>query len=167
MSRLLAIDPGLRCCGVALAEDGRLVACGLVKNPHKVARNGIAWGAMAQEVALWARPFGDIERVRCETPQVYLPGHTAGKRVDPSDLLNLQGVVGAICATFDRVETVLPSDWKGQLPKDVCEGRVKLRLDEAEREVLAGVYLPPSLRHNVADAVGILLDGLGRFKRTA
>ena len=165
MSRLLAIDPGLRCCGVAVSEDGRLIACGLVKNPHKVARNGIAWGAMAREVALWGRAYGPFDRVRCETPQIYLPGHMAGKRVDPADLLNLQGVVGALCATFDAVETVQPSDWKGQLPKEVCEGRVKLRLDDAEREVLAGVYLPPSLRHNVVDAVGILLDGLDRFKR--
>jgi len=165
MSRLLAIDPGLRCCGVAVSEDGRLIACGLVKNPHKVARNGIAWGAMAREVGLWSRAFGPFDRVRCETPQVYLPGHMAGKRVDPADLLNLQGVVGALCATFDQVETVLPSDWKGQLPKDVCEGRIRLRLDEQERQVFEAVYLAPSLRHNVVDAVGIMLDGLGRFKR--
>jgi hypothetical protein len=31
--------------------------------------------------------------------------------------------------------------------------------------VLEAVYLAPSLRHNVVDAVGIMLDGLGRFKR--
>ncbi len=163
MSRVLAIDPGLRHCGVAVSDNGRLVACGLVASPDKRGRDGVAWAAMAKAVRGWAAEHGPFERVRSETPQVYLPGHQK-KRVDPADLLQLQGVVGALCMAFDTVETIQPYAWKGQLPKDVCLYRIMSRLDDTELPVFGVVACAPSLRHNIADAVGILLDCLGRFK---
>ena len=165
MSRLVAIDPGLRYCGVAIAENGNLVACALIANPDKRGRNAEAWSAMAKAVRGWAMLHGPFYRARSETPQVYQPGHHGGKRIDPGDLLQLQGVVGALSMAFDGLETVLPYAWKGQLPKEVCARRILGRLSPDETAVLDTCECAPSLRHNVMDAVGIMLDAVGRFKQ--
>ena len=162
---MVAIDPGLRHCGVAVSLDGNLVACALIANPDKRGRNAEAWSSMAKAVRAWALLHGPFDRARSETPQVYQPGHHGGKRIDPGDLLQLQGVVGALSMAFDGLETVQPYQWKGQLPKEVCVGRVRARLSPEELAILDGCGCAPSLQHNVADAVGILLDALGRFKR--
>lgn len=165
MSRVVAIDPGLRYCGVAVADSDRLVACALVANPDKQGRNPEAWASMAKAVRGWAMLHGPFARARSETPQVYQPGHHGGKRIDPSDLLQLQGVVGALSMAFDGLETVQPAQWKGQLPKEVCHTRIRARLSPEEIAILDGCVCAASLKHNVADAVGILLDTVGRFKR--
>jgi hypothetical protein len=165
LSRLIAIDPGLRYCGVAIAERGNLVACALIANPDKQGRNAAAWSSMAKAVRGWALLHGPFDRARSETPQVYQPGHHGGKRIDPGDLLQLQGVVGALSMAFDGLETVQPYQWKGQLPKEVCAGRIMARLSPEEAAVLAACQCAPSLKHNVMDAVGIMLDAADRFKR--
>lgn len=163
MTKILAVDPGLRFCGVAVGEEGRLIACALVESPQKTGRGGTAWGAMARSVKAWADTYGEFDRVRCETPMQYMPGNTAGKRIDPDDLMQIQGVVGALCA-FYTVETIYPYQWKGQLPKLVGYNRVISKLDDTEKSLLNGAKCAESKRHNIGDAVGIFLNAVGRFK---
>lgn len=163
MTKTLTIDPGLRFCGVAVGEDDRLVACALIPNSEQKRRDGATWGAMARAVRDWAEQYGPFDLVRCETPMQYQPGHHGGKRVDPDDILQIQGVVGAICA-FYLAETIYPYQWKGQLPKDVGYNRVRSKLDAQELAILDGARCAESKRHNIGDAVGIFLNSVRRFK---
>jgi hypothetical protein len=119
---------------------------------------------MASAVSTWLAPHGPLATLVCETPKQYQAGHHGGKRVDPDDILQLQGVTAAACATVQAgsVKTVYPYEWKRQLPKDVGYNRILSRLSPNELVILRSVDCAPSLLHNVADAVGILLHHMGR-----
>jgi hypothetical protein len=88
-----------------------------------------------------------------EVPQVYRAGASKG---DPDDLIQLAGVVGVFAQAF-RATThfgVKPREWKGQVPKDVHHARLVKTLTPEELAMVEAAA-PPSLRHNVLDAVGI------------
>lgn len=164
MQKILTIDPGLRHCGIAVGtEDGVLIDCALVVNPDSKGRNGMAWGSMARSVFDWSSKHAPFVRIRCETPKQYQHGHHGGKRVDPDDILQIQGVVGALSALY-VLETIYPYQWKGQLPKDVGYFRVRSRLSPEELSILDSAKCAESKRHNIGDAVGIFLDCVNRFK---
>jgi hypothetical protein len=65
-------------------------------------------------------------------------------------------VVGVFAQAF-RATThlgVKPREWKGQVPKDVHHARLVKTLTPDELAMVEA-SAPPSLRHNVLDAVGI------------
>ncbi|MBW2672103.1 MAG: hypothetical protein JRD89_01640 [Deltaproteobacteria bacterium] len=108
--------------------------------------------------------YGTHLFVTVEVPQIYK--HSKG---DPQDLINLAFAAGQ--ASGNRaIFKVDPKKWKGQAPKtkkleDYLIHKWNLRaLEDAEQ----GVYLQAlsgiaaSLRHNIADAVGI---GLWKLQR--
>ncbi len=135
---ILAIDPGADQGWCTL--DGELMRCGLGEPPEVPAR----------------------ARVIVERPQVYDRGKQR-KRVDPNDLITLAIRVGRVTERYRArghiVGHVLPTTWKGQVPKDVHHVRIVQSLTPAQAatvfEDLASVT--PSLRHNVLDAVGLAL----------
>ncbi|TQF12496.1 hypothetical protein FJV41_28865 [Myxococcus llanfairpwllgwyngyllgogerychwyrndrobwllllantysiliogogogochensis] len=171
---LVALDPGLRECGVALfnLDTGELLAAGMPTNPERQARGLAAWACMAGAVAEFLSSFLEPLRasgaavsvtVASECPQVYTAGKSKG---DPNDLIELAGVVGrvagALGATSER--SYLPREWKGTLDADVMVERIKARLGERPHEHLR-VQLPRAQdkHHNVWDAVGIGLHFVGRL----
>lgn len=160
MSELLvSVDPGLRELGLARFEGERLVCAELVRNPVRRDRGPAAWAAMAGAVGkvLQARP--DV--LVLELPQVYLGSRAPG--VDPADLLELTGVLGAIVGSVGakRALGYRPREWKGQVPKRVHQERLMGILTAGE---LAAIRpCPDSLIHNVRDAIGL---GLFQLKRT-
>ncbi len=158
--KLLALDPGIRGCGVALFTEGRLVACDYVKNPVTKGDDFDAILAMGRAVLGRLQGYGPFDLI-AEYPRVYLAAKSKG---DNNDLLPLVGV-GAVVATFaNSAVRVYPASWKGQLPKDVCHARIRSRLDAAELVILeAAAKRAKSLAHNMIDAVGIGLHHLGRF----
>ncbi|TQF13721.1 hypothetical protein FJV41_22360 [Myxococcus llanfairpwllgwyngyllgogerychwyrndrobwllllantysiliogogogochensis] len=174
MRLLLAIDPGLRECGIALfdLDSGELLAAGMPTNPERKARGLSAWARMAEGVAAFVSSFLEPLRaaggtlsitVASECPQVYTAGKSKG---DPNDLIELAGVVGrvagALGATSER--SYLPREWKGTLDGDVMVERIKARLGERPHEHLR-VQLPRASEkhHNVWDAIGIGLHVVGRL----
>ncbi|MCP3104638.1 hypothetical protein LZ198_37820 [Myxococcus sp. K15C18031901] len=174
MRLLVALDPGLRECGVALfdLDTGELLVAGMPTNFESKARGLAAWASMATATAAFVSSFLEPLRaageavaivVVSECPQVYTAGKSKG---DPNDLIELAGVVGrvagALGATSER--SVLPREWKGTLNGDVMVERIKSRLDERPCEHLR-VQLPRAQdkQHNVWDAVGIGLHVLGRL----
>lgn len=180
MSMLLAVDPGIRGCGVALFGDARLVACAYVKN---VARKGSGpWecAQMAEAVIRWAvscqAPYSrllDDEKLilGLEQPQIYARGGGRTKG-DPNQLLALAGIGGALAARFPvaQVQHVVPHAWKGTIPKgkenEIIRGRVESRLFVEERVPYEeGIGIARSIAHNVVDAVALGLYFLGRFER--
>ncbi|WP_141592263.1 hypothetical protein [Myxococcus sp. AB056] len=171
---LVALDPGLRECGVALfdLDSGELLAAGMPTNAERKARGLAAWSRMAGGVAAFVSSFLEPLRaagvvvsvtVASECPQVYTAGKSKG---DPNDLIELAGVVGRVVgelsATSER--SFLPREWKGTLDGDVMVERIKARLGERPQEHLR-VQLPRAQdkHHNVWDAVGIGLYVVGRL----
>lgn len=171
----LAIDPGLRGCGVALLRDGQLEKACYLPNPVKSGKGPDSWMAMARAVLTWLPiPADDIDSLTIEGQHIYgatKMGASAG--ADPNDLLELAGVAGCLYAILEpkvrrRVE---PREWKGQVSKVICQLRVNKRLspEEAARIVLPSTRTgkPSELAHNVYDAIGIGLWAVGRWRDNA
>lgn len=160
---LVAVDPGLRELGLALFHGQTLVACHLVRSPERTVRGPVAWRAMAKAVveALGGpRPEGVVVT---EYPQAYRAQHQKG---DQADLIELAGAVGAVSYALgaERLVGYLPREWKGQVPKEVHNRRIRSKLTDAELAVLTAIRAG-ALEHNVVDAIGIGLVHLGRLAR--
>jgi hypothetical protein len=177
---IVAIDPGIRGCGVALFWPGSHVhAARYVRNPERQGNGPAEIRAMALAVESFVEDAGrSPEAVVVEWPQVYQGSKQTG---DPNDLLTLAAVDGAILALFAHVPEVrryLPREWKGQVPANVCARRILERLTPAECArvdrlplFVEALDLADRARreiggtdHNTIDAVGIGLKFVGRFE---
>lgn len=145
---LLAIDPGLD-CGWSLFASVRLVACGLGDPRHSSAHR-----------------INDIDTVVIEYPCIY-----PGSPVNPNDIIKLAlraGEWGGFYRSKAEIRYVLPFQWKGAVPKSVHHERIVFKLKDKELEALKGARrdatrpVPLSKMHNVLDAVGLGLFGVGR-----
>lgn len=142
---VLGVDPGESAGWAILGPGPTLLACGL-GDPVR-----LDWNEHP-------RP----DRVIVEMPEVY-----PGSKVNPNDLIKLAAKAGAVLGRYYLLpcQTVAPKTWKGQLPKPakasdpyIVAERIKRKLDCAKVEALG---LPPSLKHNVYDAVGLALYAIG------
>ena len=152
------VDPGLRHCGVALFDKGDLYSAFLVRNPIESGRGYEVSASMGNAVVSSMHGYG--ESVIVEFPRIY--PSAAQQKGDLNDLLDLAAVGGAI-ASRRVTETVFPSDWKGNVPKEVMTERIRRALTDEERARIE--KCPASLMHNVLDAVGIGLHKLNRINR--
>ncbi|KKN75945.1 hypothetical protein LCGC14_0375020 [marine sediment metagenome] len=169
---LLTIDPGVTCCGWALFRDMYLVKAGLsrtksasIEERTRDHYNNFMMGGLLEKV--------DI--VVIEKPQVYQQRMWKG---DPNDLIDLAIVVGGIVANTRPtviVRTITPNEWKGQVPKDVTDARMRRILtkrgeqDALENPVVLGKPkgAPEGLLHNMMDGIAIGLAHLQREGPTA
>lgn len=157
---MIAIDPGRRALGWAWFEHCELRGLGLVRG-----KAGEGAVELAQRAAGLIRAETGLEahHVVYERMQVYAGQRQKG---DQNDLIELAEIGGGMAALLASTSTPLrPREWKGQVPKDVLEGRVRKRLSEQElalTEARLEAY-PASLRHNGWDAVGIGLWACGRL----
>lgn len=144
-----AVDPGGSCLGWSYWMDGFLYNAGLSRPPKYVKA---PW-----ERAVWHRTnlAGMAhEGTRLVSERMVIRGF--GSKEDPQDLCDVNLIAGHLAN-----EWFSPQEWKGSLPRDLEEGRVRERLSPSELEVL--VALPKiKLRHNAISAIGIGLFALGR-----
>lgn len=162
--KLVSVDPGIRGCGVAAFEDGFLVAAAFVVASRSKDSRASGAATTARAVVEWLIGRG-ADELAVEWPRVYATAIRRGdSKADPNDLLPLAGVDAAIASILGGVPvySYVPSEWKGQMPKDVCQRRVKTRLSLAESHI-AETATSGASGHNVWDAVGIGLHHLGRF----
>lgn len=165
--RTLAIDPGLSGLGVALFEDAELVQAWYSPGPSRKRPGGFGrdgagnllrgprvWRDVANSIA-WLNDDAKTrpDRLIVETMKVYT-GRAGGSK-DANDLLELQGVLGCVVATFPyaRVAGLVARDWKGQVPKPVMLARIQAWINArawGDRVVEAG-----ALTHNAIDAAGL------------
>lgn len=159
MSTLIAVDPGTRFTSVAVFEDRRLARVNAFKSELPSLPDRI--NNMVTSCADWLDRWPDT--VLVEVPRVYPDQH---KKVDPEDLISLSLVAGAFLVLGDKSKMVRPSEWKGQMPKEVCQRRIEkiLTLEELRISQWVVGQFPPDLQHNLWDAIGIGLYGVGRFK---
>lgn len=165
---LVSVDPGIRGCGVAVFNDGRLYRAAYIKNPS-LSKGNRAMEArnMADEVCSWV-DLGHVGTLALEWPRIYASRIRAGQtKEDPNDLLALAAVGSAINTFFctGRTYSYTPSEWKAQMEKDVCEAYVRRRLAPSELAAAeVGAKAAKSKAHNMWDAIGIGLHHLGRMK---
>jgi len=88
--------------------------------------------------------------------------------VDPNDLIVLGIKVGRIAEPYlvldNQVHIIRSTDWKGGTPKDIQEQRTRNSLSAVELELVTQRVnaVPKTYRHNIWDAVGILIWRLKR-----
>lgn len=148
--RLIAFDPALRCSGVAVFIDGRLVSA-YSRRVVARGRGAPAWAETAE--ALWAElvQAGHAQpHVVVVEQQVVYPHAKA----DPNDIVQVAGVAGALAgigaSLGAAVVGVDPAAWKGQTPKHVIAAR--------SREALSGPELSkvdPGATLDAWDAIGL------------
>jgi hypothetical protein len=180
---ILAVDPSIASAGAALFSlqgAGRLVACARITMPtDTVVDDVVRWRRMAERIRFWAATAqglnpaaielyrGIVERIVCETPQIYQRGGGRTKG-DPNKMLHMVGVNGALAGLFSSlpVTSYKPAEWKGQLPVDTLVRRVCSRLAPDElalvpmRKVRGKIVPDPDVGH----AVGVGLHYLGRLE---
>lgn len=161
---MIAIDCGLRGCGVAQFKADTLIRAAYVKNTAKTERGPATWVKMAQAVFAWACPASFEEELVIEYQRLRF-GREKG---DPNNMMELQGVVGAITGVmFDwNVVGLFPEQWKGSVKKEIMTGRIIQRLSLEELNMLEVRKKAKNLiyDHNMVDAVGIGLHHLGRLE---
>ena len=158
--RLLAFDPGTNTGWAAFSTSGRLKAAGLIEFEDCYPRCMI-------------HDFPNLEGVKnviIEKPRIYDRKLWKG---DPNDLISV-ALIGGFCAGVEfrdmyttiggyrEIEYIYPQDWKGGRPKDVDNKYTLTLLDHEETIILSKLKLPKTKLHNVIDAVGIGLWGVGR-----
>lgn len=117
--------------------DRRLVECGVWRN--------------------YPRTLVPADHVIIEMPQFYRASQSKG---DPNDLAKVAVGVGKYLARYEDMgattATVLPADWKGQVPKGVHHPRILAKLTPEEQAVVhaAGLKWGKAV-HNTMDAVGL------------
>lgn len=157
----LSIDPGRHAVGWAWWVDGVLLICGLATSPKTLGLGSAALhlaDAIPAPTAPPASPVVYVERMQ----------FSMSRKGRVKDLLDLAFIGGVVAASVgpSAVHPVTALQWKGAVPKDIQRKRDSARLTPDEMRVLQwGLEsMPKGLQHNVWDAVGIGLYGLGRGK---
>ena len=140
---LVSVDPGKHVCGVAVWQDVVLLRAFLVKAPF-----GDSYGEMKYAPQRWVSLAGDVrdtvEEVCAAAGEPLASFHPEEERYlllermqvyakdgaeKADDLLDLMGVAGAIAGALPSFlgESVLPSAWKGQVPREVLAERERLK----------------------------------------
>ncbi len=161
---LIAVDPGLRCLGVAVFFNGWLNSTYLIKNPE-AGRGAKAWHGytktkMTGTADLLKDVIAGADVLVVEMQSIYRRGPG-----DPDDMLQVAGVAGVIAgmANLDaRIVAYKPREWKGTAPKDIFAKRILACLSSRETFAIS-TELPKSLVHNIYDAIGLGLKALGRL----
>jgi len=160
MSKLLAVDPGVRGCGVAFFNGDILLNATYIENPFFTGSRVREAVHLAHAVSTWAFTKGLYFDLAVEVPRVYPAARQKG---DQNDLIAVAGVAFAVGAkTAGFITTYYPREWKGTIDPDAMIERIKGRLSPAEKHRILTVK--KSLMHNVYDAIGIGLKKLGRLE---
>lgn len=148
---LVGIDPGFNGTGAAAlnAGTGELISTALVKPcglevafPHRLARYTDALAQVINGLA-----FVDFV--------IEFPDRD-DRKGEITDLFKLAALTGALTyACGENVTHVLPSEWKGNVPKDVHNQRVLGGLTEKELARFMAHGYGADASHNVVDAIGL------------
>lgn len=167
MRRFLSVDPGYAACGwvlwhFELNRTGKwsIEQAGVMHSDTK-AKNTSYFRTNVMIDGLQDRlGYTPLECLVCEEMQIM--GGAGGYASSRTTILPLCAAVGQwarwIHSKGGRFVPAPVSEWKGQLPKDVVNDRVKKLLSRKDLEALS-----PDRSHDW-DAAGIGLWYLGRFK---
>ena len=177
---LLALDPSIVSCGVALFRDGRLCAATTIKQGKGAASLSAITRCvvMSQRVAEWAldNALDPIIELCAEWPVIYAPGK--GKPAPSKGLPGLSGVATGVAALIARQHPTLktscytPREWTQGTKKEGPNGKLSTwrqstrysRVDKRMQGMVEfSIWQAQVKTHDAMDAVGIGLHHLGRF----
>lgn len=181
-SVVVALDPGVRGCGLAVAwrSSQRLAFAAYARSPVRKGSGAAESVASAMEAF---RAFCDwrdrspIFRpdVVVEWPQIY-----RGSVVDPNAMLSLAGVSTAFAALANGTTYgVLPREWKGNVKADECTLRIRAAItseehariefpnkqmcDACRQRGTQECEKPSCVAHNIFDSIGLAFWASGRL----
>jgi hypothetical protein len=159
----VALDPGIRGCGLAVFRDATLIHASYVKNTAEGHGPEACYhmGHAVLSATCNATFDGAVRDLVLEWPQVYTDKRQW--KGDPNDLMPLAGVDVAVTCWMrpEKITHYLPREWKGQAPKEVIAARAMSRLSDEEKSYIAKTR--KDLLHNVHDAIALGLFHLGRL----
>ena len=145
---IISIDPSINFCGYAIHKNKSLVTYGLIRPSSKqedfVAKSKDIINKIKTIISQF--PFkGDyVYRIVIELPQYF--GVAGFMARESGAIPKLMFLCGMIVGLKNNVVLLTPNDWKGQLPKDVVNNRL--------RKIYSKVDIA-NLDHNIVDAIGI------------
>lgn len=158
MSRLMAIDPSINYCGVALFNmKSKKLEDAILIRPAKITQRDGEFYDKAFSIYTKVdeiRERCDVDQVTCELPDHWaVAGFMARESGSITKLAFMCGLLYGMRNDVDKFVFTLPRGWKGQLSKDVLKNRIA--------STYAGKGMKYSkdewkdLDHNVVDAIGI------------
>lgn len=143
-SSVLAIDPSINNCGIAIFKLGKLTNYKLLHPSAEV--DSTDYLAKSKSIFNTIRKIVEIKSI--DRIVLEIPTHwgTSGYQARESGSIYKVTFVCGMIYSLDNVVTVTPHMWKGQLPKDVMKRRYILKYPDLD---IAG------MDHNILDAIGI------------
>lgn len=179
---LLALDPSITSCGVALFRAGRLCSATTIKQAKGAATNSALTRCldMSEIAAAWALDLiawdAHALDLCAEWPVIYAPGK--GKPAPSKGLPGLSGVATGVAALMARAHPTLttscytPREWTQGTKKEGPNGKLSSwrkstryhRIDKRMQGMVEfSIWQAQVKTHDAMDAVGIGLYHLGRF----
>lgn len=159
MPVVVAIDPGIRVCGLSIWDDGQLRLAALVRSPERVSRGPLAWRAMMRAVR-------DQYPDSFDTLVVELQQQDQ-RAFYADDMFQVCGVTGALVGAFDRqckeVYGYYPGEWS-KIPKAIRHSRLYKPGILTPFEWTRVEDCVKSLRHNRDDAICLGLFHLRQMR---
>ena len=158
MKTLLAIDPSVNNCGIALFDrkTKKLVDALLVR-PDKIAKRDGEFYDKAFSIynkVVKVQTECDVVEVVCELPDHWsVAGFQARESGSIEKLAFMCGLFYAMRNDVEQFTYTLPRGWKGQLSKDVTKNRIERDYVGKGKNYTADEW--KNLDHNVCDAIGI------------
>lgn len=148
--RLISIDPSINNVGIAIWQLPNTLIMYQLLHP-KIDKRGNEYDkslSILDQIKAWVKAY-TVNRMILEVPAHWaVAGFEARETGSIAKLMLVVGMIYSMRHDLDELKIVKPAEWKGQLPKEVMENR--LRKDYAS----IGVDLA-KLNPNVVDAIGI------------
>ena len=156
MRTMLSVDPGLRGCGCAFWREDKQSIWALDSAffvPGVSGRGPAVWASISINMREKISEKSEkLDILAVEVMKVYKQG-----KARPEDLLEVQGVAGAVVGGFHTAKMYgfLPGEWKGQVPKAVLAARVEKKLRARGWWDLVEVPRNKAYLNDVCHGVGI------------
>lgn len=148
--RLISIDPSINNVGVAVWELPNTLLMYKLVHPKVGCRNNEYDKSLSilNQIKEWIQAYA-INRMILEVPAHWaVGGFEARETGSIAKLMLVVGLLYSLKNELEELKIVKPHEWKGQLPKDVMENRLR-------DDYLAIDVDLSKLNPNIVDAIGI------------
>lgn len=144
---IVSIDPSINFCGYAIHKNNTLIEYKLLRSSVKhvdfIEKSKYMSNKLKDVIDKLTMLKGQVQ-VITEIPQYW--GVAGFMARESGAISKLMFLCGMIVGLRNNVITLTPQDWKGQLPKEVVNNRL--------RKIYPNVDIK-QLNHNIVDAIGI------------
>ncbi len=158
MKTLLAIDPSVNNCGIAVFNmKTKELLDAILIHPDKIAKRDGEFYDKAFSIFNKVRTIHEkchVTEVVCELPDHWsVAGFHARESGSIEKLAFMCGLFYALRNDVEKFVYTLPRGWKGQLSKDVTKNRIERDYAGKGKHYTKEEWV--KLDHNVCDAIGI------------